>query len=48
MNSDTIKFNNQLAAEEKEICDTLALIIEESLPEAKNKIWHKHPVWFLE
>ena len=23
-------------------------IINENLPEAENKIWHSHPVWFLE
>lgn len=23
-------------------------IIDENLPEAENKVWHRHPVWFLE
>ena len=26
----------------------MAKIINENLPEAENKIWHSHPVWFLE
>jgi uncharacterized protein YdhG (YjbR/CyaY superfamily) len=26
----------------------LVKIINENLPEAENKIWHSHPVWFLE
>lgn len=30
------------------ICDLLAKLIGESLPDAENKIWHAHPVWFLE
>jgi len=30
------------------ICDLLAMEICRRLPEAENKIWHAHPVWFLE
>ena len=26
----------------------LAAEIDKSLPEAENKIWHAHPVWFLD
>ena len=29
------------------VCDVLAQEIDSSLPEAENKIWHAHPVWFL-
>jgi hypothetical protein len=32
---------------EKEICDTLYHIINENLLQAEHKIWHAHPVWFL-
>ena len=28
--------------------EKLVKIINENLPEAENKIWHSHPVWFLE
>jgi hypothetical protein len=28
--------------------DVLYDLISENLPEAENKIWHAHPVWFLE
>ena len=31
-----------------EIVEKLVKIINENLPEAENKIWHSHPVWFLE
>lgn len=30
------------------ICDLLAKLICENLPKAENKIWHAHPVWFLD
>ncbi|MGF1531527.1 MAG: DUF1801 domain-containing protein [Puniceicoccaceae bacterium] len=32
----------------KAICDLLAREINEGLPEAENRLWHAHPVWFLE
>jgi hypothetical protein len=32
----------------KEICDVLAMEIDRSLSEAESKIWHAHPVWFLD
>ncbi len=41
-------FNDSQTPEEKKICDLLYSIISENLPEAENKIWHAHPVWFLE
>ncbi|QNF32265.1 DUF1801 domain-containing protein [Adhaeribacter swui] len=41
-------YNNKQAAVENEICDSLAAIINQQLPEAESKIWHAHPVWFLE
>ena len=30
------------------ICDVLANELTHGLPEAENKIWHAHPVWFLD
>lgn len=48
MHPDTVKYNQALAAEDQKICDLLATEIERGLPEAVNKIWHAHPVWFLE
>lgn len=33
---------------DRHICDRLRMIIDDALPEAQNKIWHAHPVWFLE
>ncbi len=45
---DTRKYNNALSPEDRKICDILALEITRNLPKAENKIWHAHPVWFLE
>jgi hypothetical protein len=41
-------YNNKQAVNDKEICDLLAKIIDKELPQANSKIWHAHPVWFLE
>lgn len=48
MNPDTAKYNKALASADREICDLLAKEIDRSLSEAENKIWHAHPVWFLD
>lgn len=48
MHPDTAKYNKSLAAVEQKICDLLAKEIDKFLPEAENKIWHAHPVWFLD
>ncbi len=48
MNLDIQKYNDRLEPEDKFICQTLEKVINKSLPEAKNKIWHAHPVWFLD
>ena len=48
MNKDVQAYNDLQSAEDKPICDTLAQEISRQLPEAKNKIWHAHPVWFLD
>ena len=42
------KYIVRLTDEERAICDFLAQEINRHLPEAENKIWHGHPVWFLE
>ncbi|MCB9875721.1 MAG: DUF1801 domain-containing protein [Planctomycetaceae bacterium] len=49
MNPDIAAFNeDQETVEEQQICETLATTINELLPEAESKIWHRHPVWFLD
>ena len=41
-------YNGQQSPNDKMICDLLANNIDASLPGAENKIWHAHPVWFLD
>jgi hypothetical protein len=41
-------YNDRQNSADKEICDLLANIIDSELTEAESKIWHAHPVWFLE
>lgn len=41
-------YNDQLIASDKEICDLLAKKIDIELTESTSKIWHGHPVWFLD
>ena len=33
---------------ERQICETLATSLDQLLPEAECRIWHRHPVWFLD
>lgn len=48
MHPDTRTYNAAQAPGDREICDFLATEISRNLPEAENKIWHAHPVWFLD
>ena len=48
MNKDIQDYNNKLSSEEKATCDLLMKEIDHGLPGAESKIWHAHPVWFLE
>jgi hypothetical protein len=44
----TQEYNGAQDPADREICDLLAREIDRHLPEAENRIWHAHPVWFLE
>ena len=48
MNPEIQKYNLELSNDDAVIANELSKIINENLPEAENKIWHAHPVWFLE
>ena len=48
MNADIKSYNNIQTPVDIEICDILAKTIDEELTEAECKIWHSHPVWFLD
>lgn len=48
MNPDIKAFNSKQKPGDQEICELLSAEIDNGLPEAQSKIWHRHPVWFLE
>lgn len=33
---------------DQQICVLLATLIDAGLPKAESKVWHAHPVWFLD
>lgn len=41
-------YNSAQSEEDRVICETLMREINRALPKAESKIWHAHPVWFLE
>jgi hypothetical protein len=45
---DSGTYNETQAPIDRAICRLLADEISRVLPEAENKIWHAHPVWFLD
>lgn len=48
MNPDIQSYNNSQSAEDREICNLLTTEIDLGLAKAESKIWHAHPVWFLD
>lgn len=48
MKNEIANYNSLQTDSDKKICDLLYEIIDGNLPEAENKIWHAHPVWFLD
>jgi hypothetical protein len=48
MHAETKKYNDVQDPAERAVCRLLAEEIDRALPDAENKIWHAHPVWFLD
>ena len=48
MHPDIKAFNEAQDKADRDICEVLSAIIDRNLPEAQSKIWHRHPVWFLD
>jgi Domain of unknown function (DU1801) len=48
MNKEIKSYNSTLSRVEKEICNFLTETIDKELSKAESKIWHAHPVWFLD
>ncbi len=48
MNEEIKKYNEKLIVEDNTICTMLSITIDQELTHAESKIWHAHPVWFIE
>lgn len=48
MSQEIQKYNQSQSPVDREICNLLYEEINLSLAKAEKKIWHAHPVWFLE
>jgi uncharacterized protein YdhG (YjbR/CyaY superfamily) len=48
MNEEIRTYNEKQTSDDKEICNQLATIIDSKLTNSESKIWHSHPVWFLD
>jgi hypothetical protein len=51
IHKDILAYHKAQSADDQRICDVLAKAIDQQLsklPSAENKIWHRHPVWFIE
>ncbi len=48
ISKDISAYNNSQTTSDRDICELLAKEISTHLCEAENKIWHAHPVWFLD
>lgn len=48
MHEDIHTYNKAQEPNHQAICELLAEQIQAGLPGADSKIWHRHPVWFLD
>lgn len=48
MNEEIKVYNDKQTSDDKVICNFLAQVIDKMLTEVESKIWHAHPVWFLD
>lgn len=48
MNREISLYNDALNENDRAICEVLVREIDRGLPNADRKIWHAHPVWFLD
>ena len=48
MNAEISAYNTLLSPQDQELCDYLAHQIDRELIDSESKIWHRHPVWFLQ
>ncbi|MEN9692703.1 MAG: hypothetical protein RLZZ330_347 [Actinomycetota bacterium] len=46
--NDILKYNKALNKDQIAICELLQELIVKQIPKAEGKVWHGHPVWFLD
>lgn len=46
--ADIAAYDEALEPGDRELAELLASVIDAELPEATSKVWHAHPVWFLD
>lgn len=47
MNIGITSYNEDQEGSRREVCELLAAEIARGLPGAESKVWHGHPVWFI-
>ena len=48
IHEDILAYNAAQTAADARICEALCKVIDRNLPGAECKVWHRHPVWFIE
>jgi uncharacterized protein YdhG (YjbR/CyaY superfamily) len=48
INKEILSYHRKQMATDKDVCDLLLQEISNSLPKAESKVWHGHPVWFID
>ncbi len=48
MNKEIQSYNKLQVLSDKKIMNVLAKVIDENLKATESKIWHAHPVWFID
>ena len=46
--ADIASYHDGLAPQDRAICELLQAEIDRGLPGGESKVWHGHPVWFLD
>ncbi|MEN9288117.1 MAG: hypothetical protein RLZ88_787, partial [Actinomycetota bacterium] len=45
---DIAEYNEKLALEQRMMAEALVAAIASELPQAEGRVWHGHPVWFID
>ncbi len=46
--NDIVNYLESKTGNYRDVCELLQSELGEALPDAENKVWHAHPVWFLD